>query len=102
MARGLARDRAAALMVVGLVRLRVTASSVGLGRKRRFQKVRGAFRVAEKARPAIKGRNVILIDDVMTTGAASGAGARALLRAGATSVHVLTWARALPFKTLDS
>src|SRR3546814_19827286 len=38
----------------------------------------------------------------MTTGATAGACARALLRAGATSVHVLTWARALPFKTLDS
>src|SRR3546814_10326314 len=82
-------------MLDGLVRRRATASSGGLGRKQRFQNVRGAFRVAEKARPAIKGRNVILIDDVMTTGATAGACARALLRAGATSVHVLTWARAL-------
>lgn len=101
-ARALARDSAAALMLDGLVRRRATASSGGLGRKQRFQNVRGAFRVAEKARPQIKGRNVLLVDDVMTTGATAGACARELLRAGATSVHVLTWARALPFKTLDS
>src|SRR3546814_18552323 len=89
-------------MLDGLVRRRATASSGGLGRKQRFQNVRGAFRVAEKARPAIKGRNVILIDEVMTTGDTAGACDRALLRAGTTSVHLLTWTRDLPLETHDS
>src|SRR3546814_19339757 len=60
-ARALARDSAAALMLDGLVRRRATASRGGLGRKQRFQNVRGAFRVAEKARPALTGRHVFQI-----------------------------------------
>src|SRR3546814_10433729 len=58
-ARALARDSAAALMLAGLVRRRATASSGGLGRKQRFQNVLGAFRVADKSRPQITGSNVL-------------------------------------------
>lgn len=74
-----------------LVRVRATALSKGLGRKARADNVRGAFRVRGKA--AIKGRDVVLVDDVLTTGATADACARHLKRAGARSVTVLTWAR---------
>lgn len=66
-------------------------SSKGLGRKARRRRVRGAFRVSRPRR--IAGRPVLLVDDVMTTGATAEAITRALLRAGATRVDVLVLAR---------
>jgi predicted amidophosphoribosyltransferase len=47
--------------------------------------VRGAFKVDQKLRPRIKGKELVLVDDVITTGATAEACARALKRAGATS-----------------
>jgi predicted amidophosphoribosyltransferase len=55
--------------------------------------VQGAFRVASAAKAAVTGRRLILVDDVLTSGATSDACARALLRAGAAQVDVLTLAR---------
>jgi predicted amidophosphoribosyltransferase len=57
----------------------------------RRRNVLGAFRVPDPARVA--GRRVLLLDDVLTTGATAEACARALKRAGAESVHVLALAR---------
>ena len=51
-----------------------------------------AFRVD----PEVRGRRVLLVDDVMTTGAMADACTRALRRAGATEVRVAVWARTLP------
>jgi ComF family protein len=69
-----------------LVRVRNTPPQVGLSRTARLANVRGAFRVRRPE--AVKGKRVLLIDDVMTTGATAGACARALRKAGARSVTV--------------
>lgn len=78
-----------------VVRSRATRQQVGLGTKAREMNVRGAFRVPETADIIVRGRNVLLVDDVYTSGATVGAVTRAILRAGARSVDVLTFARVL-------
>ena len=77
-----------------LARTRPTPSQGGLSRRARFLNVRGAFAVRPRHR--IAGARVLLIDDVMTTGATAAACARALTRAGARRVDVLTLARVVP------
>jgi len=76
-----------------LIRYRSTPSQTGLGQKERKRNLRRAFRV--KAVQAVLGSRVLIVDDVFTTGATADACARALKRAGAASVHVLTLARAV-------
>lgn len=78
-----------------LLRRRRTPSQGGLGRAARFRNVAGAFAVRPSRRAAIAGRHVLVIDDVLTTGATVGACAKALRRAGAARVSVLTLARVL-------
>lgn len=78
----------------GLLRVRATQPLRGMHPGQRAKAVRGAFALAEGHR--IKGRAVLLIDDVHTTGATAAACARLLKRGGASSVHLLCWARALP------
>ena len=90
-AAAMARWTATPVLVDGLVRVRATTSSRGLGRARRAANVRSAFRVRRGA--AIAGRDIVLVDDVLTTGATVDACTRMLLRGGARSVRVLTWAR---------
>jgi len=75
-----------------LIRQRETISQVGLSREERIENMRGAFRVAEPGR--IKGRTVIVVDDVMTTGTTLSECARVLKRAGAQKVWAATVARA--------
>ena len=74
-----------------LARIRATPSQGMLGRSQRRRNVRGAFRV--KRPEVIEGRQVLLVDDVLTSGATVGECVRALLRAGAVAVDVLTLAR---------
>jgi predicted amidophosphoribosyltransferase len=62
----------------------------------RWRNVRGAFAVAERYRSALAGRSVLLVDDVMTTGATLEACALALKNAGAARVEALTLARVVP------
>jgi len=76
-----------------LVRRRRTPSQGHLGRRARRRNVAGAFMVPPRRAGRVAGRRVLLIDDVMTTGATSAACARGLIRAGAASVDVLTLAR---------
>lgn len=76
-----------------VARQRRTPRQVGLSRKERARNVQGAFAVPEARRPDLKGRRVVLIDDVVTTGATVEAVARTLLRAGAGNVDVLAFAR---------
>ncbi len=75
-----------------LERTRATASQVGLSRGERQRNVRGAFAVPTRLAARAKGRNILLIDDVITTGSTVGACARALIRAGAGRVDVLALA----------
>jgi ComF family protein len=76
-----------------LRRIRPTEHQVGLTRAERASNVQGAFQVAMERRAEIQGRRVILIDDVLTSGATADACARALLRARACQVDVLVFAR---------
>ncbi len=73
-----------------LIRKRATPSQGTLGRAARRRNLRGAFAVA---RQDLAGRRLLLIDDVLTSGATVGECARALKRAGAAGVDVLTLAR---------
>ena len=76
-----------------LVRLRDTGSQIGLTRHQRRQNLRGAFAVRDAA--SIVNRDVLLIDDVYTTGATASECARVLRRAGAAHVWVATAARTM-------
>jgi len=93
LARAVSRMSGVPLAVDAVVRRRRTPSQGGLNRRQRALNVRGAFRVRHGAIATVAGRRVILVDDVLTTGATVGACARALLSAGAVSVDVLTLAR---------
>ncbi len=72
-----------------LVKTKTTPTQVGLTREQRRLNVRGAFAVPKRRQPVIEGRNLLLIDDVITTGATVEACARALTSAGALRVDVL-------------
>lgn len=80
---------------LALVRTRATHSQIGLSLDQRRANVRGAFAVPARHRALIAGRHVLLIDDVVTTGATVSAAARALIDAGAGAVDVLALARAI-------
>ncbi|MGD0294091.1 MAG: phosphoribosyltransferase family protein [Terracidiphilus sp.] len=75
-----------------LMRLRATESQAGLTPRQRRLNVRGAFEVSDPAAVTLK--HVLLIDDILTTGATARAATLALSRAGAASVRVATLARA--------
>lgn len=91
LAQAAGRRSGTQVAVDALVRVRATTTSRGMGRRKRAANVRGAFRVAHPER--VRDRDIILVDDVLTTGATAEACARMLLRAGAKRVRVLTWAR---------
>ncbi len=74
-----------------LIRERFTVPQVGLNPKERRDNVKGAFAVPQPA--AVKGKKILLIDDLYTTGATARECARVLRRAGAARVEVLTVAR---------
>jgi len=92
LARRLGRDWSKAYEPLALVRSRRTMSQGAMPSARaRRKNVLSAFRVPEPAR--VRGRHVLLVDDVLTTGATAEACARALKRAGAAGITVLTLAR---------
>jgi len=76
-----------------LKRVRATPQQVGLSRTERADNVQGAFRVPAEEKANVAGRRLVLIDDVLTSGATADTCARALLRAGAAHVDVLVFAR---------
>jgi predicted amidophosphoribosyltransferase len=82
-----------------LARRRDTGSQIGLTNHQRRENLRGAFAVSDPTR--ILERDILLIDDVYTTGTTASECARVLLRAGAARVWVATVARTLKVKISD-
>lgn len=78
-----------------LLRVKRTSPQVGLTRNQRGLNLQGAFLVPPAAKPEVRGKRILLIDDVITTGATAEACARALRRAGARSVDLIAFARVL-------
>lgn len=79
------------LLLDTLVKIRDTSMQSDLNKKERYNNLKDAFQVKDPA--LIKDSELLLIDDVMTTGATADACSRALLKAGAKKVSVLTFAR---------
>jgi ComF family protein len=90
LADALARAARTPRLRAALRRVRETAPQVGKDRAGRARNVLGAF----EASPAVAGRDLVLVDDVVTTGATADAAAQALRRAGARSIVVVALARA--------
>jgi ComF family protein len=83
-----------------LERTRPTVSQIGLTRPQRVENIRGAFRVRHPSR--VSGRNVLLVDDVLTTGTTVSECARILRKAGAEKVWVATVARTLKENSFET
>jgi ComF family protein len=81
------------LAPAAMVRLRETSSQIGLTKRQRRENLRGAFRVSEPEK--IAGQEILLVDDVLTTGTTASECARMLRRAGAVEVWVATVARTM-------
>ncbi len=76
-----------------LVRVKPTRQQTGLSARQRQRNLTGAFKIAPAARGKLSGRRVLLVDDVLTTGATVNACARVCREAGATGVDVAVFAR---------
>jgi len=100
LAAAISKESGVPIAAGALKRVKPTAQQVGLNRTERAQNVQGAFRVPPEGKAAVTGRRLVLVDDVLTSGATVDGCARALLRAGAANVDVLIFARvAEPIRT---
>ena len=93
LAREVSRLTGVAWSPLDLVKTRHTEPQVTLSGAARRDNLRGAFAVTVRGKARIQGRRVVLLDDVLTTGATADAATKALLAAGASRVDVLTLAR---------
>ncbi|GBQ68612.1 competence protein F [Ameyamaea chiangmaiensis NBRC 103196] len=93
LARAVGRRSGVPLMVDALVRTRSTTPLAGLGAEARARAVASSIAVRESRRHHVRDRAIVLVDDVLTTGATAGECARALLAAGAARVDLLVAAR---------
>lgn len=91
LAQSVSKASGVAYLPLALVRVKPTRPQVGLSRRERQDNLQGAFRVPDSA--LVAGRRIVLVDDVLTTGSTANACARALTKAGAARVDVLTLAR---------
>ena len=92
-ARPLARDAGLDYLPDALIRTTHTTTQGGKSARGRRLNVRKAFEVSEAGRRRIRGRRILLVDDVLTTGATAEACARALIEAGARAVDLAVVAR---------
>lgn len=90
-----ARQRGADLVVDALLRSKATPMLGGLGRKARARALSGSIKVNPKRERLLKGASIVLVDDVLTSGATSDACVSALKRAGAERVLIACFARVL-------
>jgi len=95
LAKEIAGVRNSRMLVDLLIRQKATPSLGGLGKKARAKVLSGAIAVSAKHRAALKGAKVLLVDDVFTSGATSGACVSALKRAGAERVMIACFSRVL-------
>ncbi len=93
MAFALARETGLKCLPDALVRIRATPSQGHMDRKDRADNVRKAFAFNPRYADQVKGKTIVLVDDVYTTGSTVKECAGVLLKAGAAKVHVLTLAR---------
>lgn len=82
-----------ALITSGLYRKRRTRTQVKLDKAKRRINVQGAFGITDNMKQMIKGKDVLLVDDVITTGATTASCAETLLEGGCKKVRVLSLAR---------
>lgn len=97
LARHVAEKLHTELDFLSLRRIKYTAPQAGLGRKERLKNVRGAFQIRDP--DVVKGKAILLVDDITTTGNTLNECARTLKRAGSGAVHCLVLAR--PAETLS-
>lgn len=95
LARELAKLTGTQLFLDGLNRRKATPSLGGLGKKARARTLAGAIAVPDTQAERIKGANVVLVDDVLTSGATSDACVKALKKAGAEKVLIACFARVM-------
>ena len=95
LARELAKATGGVLLVDALRRSKRTPPLGGLGRKARERMLAGSIEVASARKSALAGRDVVLVDDVLTSGATSTACVKVLKRAGAKSVVIACFSRVL-------
>lgn len=94
-AAGIARGSGLPCATAALTRTRKTPVLKGLSGRERARAVAGAFAVTPAGAERVRGRQVVLVDDIYTSGATADACAAALLDAGAARVAILCWARVL-------
>lgn len=102
LAAALARRSGLAHDPLVLQRVRATQSQVGLSAEQRRRNVQGAFAVDPTRAHLVYGRNILIVDDVITTGATVEAIARTLKRAGAARVDVVALARVTDAVTISA
>jgi ComF family protein len=93
LANTLSRKTGLPIIPDALIRKKHTPPQTGLSRKQREDNMKGAFAMNPRYKNNIKGKTVLLIDDVLTTGSTVSACAAILLKSGAMRVNVLTLAR---------